>query len=62
MEIVPATILLLLVLAPVGNVPSVLAALKNVTPSRWRPIVLRECVIAHAVLLTGVERFVGQFR
>jgi MarC family membrane protein len=51
MEIVSATILLLLVLDPVGNVPSVLAALKNVAPERWRIVLLRECAIAYAVLL-----------
>jgi MarC family membrane protein len=60
MEIVSATILLLLVLDPVGNVPSVLAALKNVAPGRWRVVLLRECAIAYTVLLAfmfGGRRF-----
>lgn len=60
MEIVSATILLLLVLDPVGNVPPVLAALKNVAPARWRIVLLRECAIAYAVLLAfmfGGRRF-----
>ncbi len=60
MEILSATILLLLVLDPVGNVPSVLAALKNVATARWRIVVLRECAIAYAVLLAfmfGGRRF-----
>jgi MarC family membrane protein len=43
--------LLLLVIDPFGNVPVVMAALGTSKPARRRRIVLRECVIAYAILL-----------
>jgi MarC family membrane protein len=46
-----AGVLLLLVIDPFGNVPVVIAALGASDPARRRRIVLRECVIAYAILL-----------
>ena len=48
---VSATILLLLVVDPFGNIPVFIAALANTESSRRLGIVLRECAIAYAVLL-----------
>lgn len=43
-------ILLLLVLDPLGNIPTFLALLKNVDPARRRTVILRECVVATVLL------------
>ena len=51
MDIVSATILLVLVMDPFGNIPLVISVLKNVAPGERTRVVLRECVIAYAVLL-----------
>ena len=51
MDIVSATILLILVMDPFGNMPLVLSVLKNVEPEARTRVVLRECAIAYAVLL-----------
>jgi MarC family membrane protein len=50
-ELFSATILLLLVLDPFGNLPIVVSALSRVPPQRHTPIVLRECFFAYAILL-----------
>jgi MarC family membrane protein len=50
-DIVSATILLILVMDPFGNMPLVMSVLKNVEPSARPKVVLRECAIAYAVLL-----------
>ena len=50
-ELVSATILLILVLDPIGNVPLVVGALHATPPERHMRIVLRECLIAYVVLL-----------
>lgn len=55
-----AFILLLLVLDPIGNVPTFMALLKNVEPNRRRVVLLRECAVATVLLFVflGVgERF-----
>ena len=52
MDIVSATILLILVMDPFGNMPLVVSVLKNVDPSVRTMVVLRECAIAYAVLLS----------
>jgi multiple antibiotic resistance protein len=55
-----AFILLLLVLDPLGNVPTFMALLKNVEPNRRRIVLLRECAVATVLLFVflGVgERF-----
>jgi MarC family membrane protein len=49
-EIVSATVVLLLVIDPVGNVPVVNAMLADLSPSRRRIVILRECAIAFATL------------
>ncbi len=48
---ISATILLILITDPLGNIPPVLGLLKNVAPARRAKIILRECGIALAVLL-----------
>lgn len=52
-----ATILLLLITDPFGNIPLFAAALKNVAPERRSRVIVREILIAFAVLLTFM--FVG---
>ncbi|MEO8936425.1 MAG: MarC family protein [Burkholderiaceae bacterium] len=48
---VSATILLLLVTDPLGNIPIFVAALRSVPPHRKAFVILRECLIAFAILL-----------
>lgn len=55
---VSAVVLLLLVCDPFGNVPIFISALRDVPRERRRRIILRECLIAFAVLTVFV--FVGQ--
>lgn len=55
---VSAVVLLLLVCDPFGNVPLFISALRDVPPARRRRIILRECLIAFAVLTVFV--FVGR--
>jgi small neutral amino acid transporter SnatA (MarC family) len=50
-ELVAATVLLILVTDPFGNVPLAVAALRNVPRERRVRVVLRECLIAYALLL-----------
>lgn len=45
-----AFILLLLVLDPLGNIPTFMALLKNVEPKRRRVVILRECAVATVLL------------
>jgi MarC family membrane protein len=54
---VSATILLLLITDPFGNIPIFANALKNVPRERRRWVILREYLIAFAILLTFM--FVG---
>jgi MarC family membrane protein len=51
-DIYSATLLLLFVLDPFGNVPLVNGVLRNVPSARRARVVLRECVFAFAILLT----------
>ena len=46
-----ATILLILITDPLGNIPLFLAALKKVDPSRRRLVIFRECAIAFFTLV-----------
>lgn len=55
---VSAVVLLLLVCDPLGNIPIFIAALRDVPRERRRRIILRECLIAFAILVAFV--FVGQ--
>lgn len=48
---VSATVLLLLVADPLGNIPIFVAALRDVPPGRRAAVILRECLIAFAILL-----------
>ena len=50
-ELFSATILLVLVIDPFGNVPLVVAALRGIAQERWARIVARECIAAYAILL-----------
>jgi MarC family membrane protein len=59
-ELFSATILLILVIDPFGNVPLVVSAMRNVPPERRTRVVLRECLAAYAILslfLVGGHRF-----
>ncbi|WP_293766758.1 MarC family protein [uncultured Aquitalea sp.] len=47
-----ATILLILITDPLGNIPLFISALKQVKPERRKRVVYRECLIAFMVLLT----------
>lgn len=51
MTILSATLLLLLVLDPVGNIPFFLTALDRVRPERRRWVMLRELLVALAALV-----------
>ena len=65
MDIVSATILLILVMDPFGNLPLVISVVKNVHPSARTRVVLRECAIAYAVLLAfmfGGNKFMQLLR
>ena len=65
MDIVSATILLILVLDPFGNMPLVISVLKNVEPRARTRVILRECAIAYAVLLAfmfGGDKFMHLLR
>ena len=53
-----ATILLILITDPVGNIPIFANALKHVAPERRAMVILREVLIAFVLLLTFM--FVGQ--
>jgi small neutral amino acid transporter SnatA (MarC family) len=50
-ELFSATILLILVIDPFGNVPLVVSALRKVPPKRHVKVVLRECAAAYVILL-----------
>lgn len=58
MTIASAALLLFLVMDPLGNIPFFLSALKHVEPARQRRVVLRELLIALAVLIGFL--FVGR--
>ena len=65
MDIVSATILLVLVMDPFGNMPLVISVLKNVDPAAHTRVVLRECAIAYMVLLAfvfGGDKFMHLLR
>jgi small neutral amino acid transporter SnatA (MarC family) len=50
-ELFSATVLLILVIDPFGNVPLVVSALKNTPPERHLRVVLRECAAAYVILV-----------
>lgn len=51
LSVASAALLLFFVMDPLGNVPLFLSALKHVPPARHRLVILRELVIALAVLV-----------
>jgi MarC family membrane protein len=55
---VSATILLILITDPIGNIPIFANALRHVAPERRSRVILREVMIAFALLLTFM--FVGE--
>ena len=59
MSIGSAALLLFLVMDPMGNVPFFIAALKNVDPARQRRVVIRELLIALAVMVLFL--FAGRY-
>ena len=58
MTLTSAIVLLFLVIDPFGNVPFFVAALKDVNPERRRRVIVRELLIAYAVMVAFL--FVGQ--
>ncbi|MGP1680003.1 MAG: MarC family protein [Burkholderiales bacterium] len=65
MDIVSATILLVLVMDPFGNMPLVISVLKHVNAPMRTRVVLRECAIAYTVLLAfmfGGDKFMHLLR
>ncbi|WLT30965.1 MarC family protein [Geothrix sp. PMB-07] len=46
-----ATILLILITDPLGNIPLFIAALRRVRPDRHSRVILRECLISFSVML-----------
>jgi MarC family membrane protein len=50
-ELFSATILLVLVIDPFGNVPLVVSVLKSIAPERRLRVVLRECAAAYVILV-----------
>jgi MarC family membrane protein len=59
MTIYSATVLLFLVLDPLGNIPFFLTALRSADPAQHRRIILRELLIALAILV--VFLFAGRY-
>ena len=58
MTLASAIVLLFLVIDPFGNVPFFVAALKDVVPARRRYVIVRELLIAYAVMVAFL--FIGQ--
>lgn len=58
MTLSSTAILLFFVMDPIGNIPLFLAALRPVDPARRLPVVLREVLIAYALLVAFL--FVGR--
>ncbi len=58
MTLASAFVLLVLVVDPFGNVPFFVAALKDVDPDRRRRVIVRELLIAYAVMVLFL--FAGQ--
>lgn len=59
MTLLSAAVLLFFVMDPLGNVPLFLTALRNVDPSRYRAVIVRELGIALAILLAFL--FTGRY-
>src|SRR5690606_26235838 len=59
MTLISAAVLLFFVMDPLGNVPLFLAALRHVDPARIRAIIVRELLIALAILV--IFLFLGRY-
>jgi MarC family membrane protein len=59
MSTLSATLLLFLVMDPLGNIPVFLCVLKDTNPKRHKKIILRELCIALGILITFL--FTGQY-
>ena len=59
MTMLSAAIMFFLVMDPLGNVPLFLTALRNTAPERRQWVILRECLIALALMVTFL--FAGKF-
>ena len=59
MSFLSASVLLFFVMDPLGNVPLFLTALKDVDPARQRQVILRELLIALAILILFL--FLGRY-
>lgn len=57
-EMISATVLLLLIMDPLGNLPVFMSVLKHLEPKRRRVVLIREMIIALAVML--VFLFAGE--
>ena len=59
MTVLAAILLLIIIMDPIGNVPVFLSILKNIPIERRRKIIIRELLIALAVLLFFM--FIGRY-
>ncbi|MCL5260582.1 MAG: NAAT family transporter [Gammaproteobacteria bacterium] len=59
MNIFSATIMLILIMNPLGNIPVFLSALRSVDPKRHTFIIIRESIIAFMILMAFM--FFGQY-
>ena len=59
MSLLSAAVLLFFVMDPLGNVPLFLSALRHVDPARYRFVIVRELVIALAIMV--IFLFVGRY-
>ncbi len=59
MSLLSAAVLLFFVMDPLGNVPLFLSALRQVDPSRYRLVIVRELLIALVILI--VFLFAGRY-
>jgi multiple antibiotic resistance protein len=59
MSLLSAAVLLFFVMDPLGNVPLFLSALRHVDPARYRFVIVRELLIALAILVGFL--FVGRY-
>ncbi|SUB14609.1 putative antibiotic transporter [Pantoea agglomerans] len=50
-EMISATILLLLIMDPLGNLPIFMSVLKHLEPKRRRVVLIREMLIALIIML-----------
>ncbi|MGJ3494605.1 MarC family protein [Piscirickettsia salmonis] len=57
--LITATITLIIVMDPIGNIPVFLSVLKNVDPKRLSRIILRETLIAYIIIVSFL--FGGQY-